>query len=117
MIRGIADRDLTWTAETGKIGLGVGYVGRRKVKYQWDSESVRALRDYMGMTQQQMAGELGTRQQTISEWETGMYRPRGGMNRLLTLVAEQAGFEYQVTMETARSGTESGQAADKAEEA
>lgn len=74
-------------------------VGKRKVKYQWSSRSVRALRKHMGMTQQQMAEELGTRQQTISEWETGMYRPRGGMNRLLTLVAERAGFEYQVTTE------------------
>jgi len=73
-------------------------VGKRKTKYQWSSKSVRALRKHMGMTQQQMAEELGTRQQTISEWETGMYRPRGGMNRLLTLVAERAGFEYQVTM-------------------
>jgi len=70
-------------------------VGRRKVKYQWDAESIRALRKYLGLTQQQMSEELGTRQQTISEWETGMYRPRGGMNRLLTLVAERAGFEYQ----------------------
>ena len=24
-----------------------------------------------------------------------MYRPRGGMNRLLVLVAERAGFDYQ----------------------
>ncbi|HEY68527.1 MAG TPA: helix-turn-helix domain-containing protein [Thermoflexia bacterium] len=70
-------------------------MGRRKVKYQWDAESIRALRKYLGLTQQQMSEELGTRQQTISEWETGMYRPRGGMNRLLTLVAERAGFEYQ----------------------
>ena len=70
-------------------------MGRRKVKYQWDAESIRALRRYLGLTQQQMSEELGTRQQTISEWETGMYRPRGGMNRLLTLVAERAGFEYQ----------------------
>ena len=70
-------------------------MGRRRVKYQWDAESVRALRKHMGMTQQQMSDELGTRQQTISEWETGMYRPRGGMNRLLTLVAERAGFGYQ----------------------
>lgn len=70
-------------------------MGRRRVKYQWDAESVRALRKHLGMTQQQMSGELGTRQQTISEWETGMYRPRGGMNRLLTLVAERAGFDYQ----------------------
>jgi putative transcriptional regulator len=70
-------------------------MGRRRVKYQWDAESVRALRKHMGMTQQQMSDELGTRQQTISEWETGMYRPRGGMNRLLTFVAERAGFDYQ----------------------
>jgi len=54
----------------------------------------------MGMTQQRMSEELGTRQQTISEWETGMYRPRGGMNRLITLVAEKAGFDYQAVTET-----------------
>ncbi len=71
-------------------------MGKRRVKYQWDAESIRALRRYLGLTQQEMAEELGTRQQTISEWETGMYRPRGGMNRLLTLVAEGKGFEYQV---------------------
>jgi len=70
-------------------------MGRRKVKYQWDAESIRALRKFMGLTQQQMSEELGTRQQTISEWETGMYRPRGGISRLLTLVAEREGFAYQ----------------------
>lgn len=70
-------------------------MSKRKVKYQWDAESIHALRERLGMTQQQMSDELGTRQQTISEWETGMYRPRGGMNRLLSLVAEQAGFDYQ----------------------
>lgn len=69
-------------------------MGRRKVAYQWDADSIRALREYMGLTQQQMSEELGTRQQTISEWETGVYQPRGGSNRLLTLVAEQVGFEY-----------------------
>ena len=72
-------------------------MGKRKVQYQWDNESIRALRGHMRLTQQQMSEELGTRQQTVSEWETGMYRPRGGMNRLLTLVADRAGFEYQVT--------------------
>lgn len=41
-----------------------------------------------------MAQEMGTRQQTISEWETGMYQPRGLSERLLSLVAERAGFEY-----------------------
>ena len=83
-------------------------MGRRKVKYQWDAESIRALRKYMGLTQQQMSEELGTRQQTISEWETGMYRPRGGMNRLLTLVAEGKGFDYETSVETAPSSEDIG---------
>jgi DNA-binding transcriptional regulator YiaG len=55
---------------------------------------VRALRRHLEMTQDEMARELGTRQQTISEWETGMYQPRGLSERLLSLVAERAGFEY-----------------------
>ena len=48
----------------------------------------------MGLTQQQLSDELGTRQQTISEWETGMYRPRGASRTLLNMIAERAGFEY-----------------------
>ena len=78
-------------------------MARRKVEYRWDAESIRALRKHMGLTQQQMSDELGTRQQTISEWETGMYRPRGGINRLLTLVAEQVGFEYQAFVQKSPS--------------
>ena len=74
-------------------------MGKRAAKYQWDNESIRDLRRHLGLTQQQMSEELGTRQQTISEWETGMYRPRGGMSRLLTLVAERAGFEYRTVAE------------------
>ncbi len=50
----------------------------------------------MGLTQQELAGELGTRQQTISEWETEMYQPRGASSRLLTIIAERADFKYQV---------------------
>jgi DNA-binding transcriptional regulator YiaG len=41
-----------------------------------------------------MSARLGTRQQTISEWETGMYRPRGASATLLSMVAEKAGFRY-----------------------
>jgi len=61
-------------------------------QYAWDAQSILALRRYMGLSQQQMSDELGVRQQTISEWETGMYRPRGGMLTLLTMVAERVGF-------------------------
>jgi len=75
-------------------------MSKREVEYQWDAESIRTLRGYMDLTQQKMSEELGTRQQTISEWETGMYRPRGGMNRLLSLVAERAGFDYRTVMES-----------------
>lgn len=63
---------------------------------EWNDETIRALRAHLQLTQAQMAQELGTRQQTISEWEVGMYKPRGGMVRLLTLVAERAQFVYDV---------------------
>jgi DNA-binding transcriptional regulator YiaG len=46
------------------------------------------------MTQQELAGELGTRQQTISEWEIGLYTPRGASAKLLSIVAERSDFEY-----------------------
>ena len=61
---------------------------------QWDGEKVQALRKHLGLTQSEMSERLGTRQQTISEWETGMYRPRGASATLLSIVAEQAKFRY-----------------------
>ena len=48
----------------------------------------------MDLTQDELAGELGVRQQTVSEWETGAYRPRGASERLLSIVAERAGFVF-----------------------
>jgi DNA-binding transcriptional regulator YiaG len=60
----------------------------------WDAEQLQALRRHLQLTQQQLADELGMRQQTISEWETGVYRPRGASARLLQLIAERAGFRY-----------------------
>ena len=62
---------------------------------QWDSERIHALRHHLGLTQSEMAEKLGTRQQTISEWETDMYKPRGASATLLSIVAEQAKFDYQ----------------------
>jgi len=64
-------------------------------KRGWEADGVRALRRHLGLSQQQMAAEMGTRQQTVSEWETGLYRPRGASARLLTIIAEQAGFQYE----------------------
>ena len=61
---------------------------------EWDRQRIQALRRHLGLTQRQMADELGTRQQTISEWETGMYQPRGASATLLSFVAERARFKY-----------------------
>jgi len=60
----------------------------------------------MGLTQRQLAERLGVRQQTISEWETGMYKPRGASITLLSIIAERAKFEYQAA---ARRPPEEGQ--------
>ena len=68
---------------------------RKKKKRQWSKEEVRALRQHLNLTQVKLAEELGTRQQTISEWEKGMYRPRGASATLLTIVAERSGFTYE----------------------
>jgi len=62
---------------------------------QWDSERIQALRYHLGLTQRQLAETLGTRQQTISEWETGMYKPRGASTTLLSIIAERAKFKYE----------------------
>lgn len=68
--------------------------GRRPAE-PWDAARLRALRRRLGLTQQALADELGVRQQTVSEWETGIYRPRGASARLLGIVAERAGFVYE----------------------
>ena len=69
---------------------------RQKVnRPQWDGEQVQALRCHLGLTQREMADRLGTRQQTISEWEIGQYRPRGASSTLLSIIAERARFEYK----------------------
>ena len=71
----------------------------------WNAYTVHALRQHMGATQQEMAEETGTRQQTISEWETGMYRPRGASQKLLSIIAARAGFQY-TTLEEEVPGQE-----------
>jgi DNA-binding transcriptional regulator YiaG len=67
----------------------------KKRKRQWSKEDVQALRQHLNFTQARLAEELGTRQQTISEWENGMYRPRGTSATLLSIIAERSGFAYK----------------------
>lgn len=80
-------------------------IAMAKRRPQWDAGRVRALREHLGVTQDELAQRMGTRQQTISEWETGTYQPRGMSERLLGMVAEDAGF-YE-----ARPGSEDAAAA------
>ena len=68
---------------------------KRSPKAGWNAQMVYNLRRHLGSTQQQLAGTLGTRQQTISEWETGMYRPRGASVTVLNIIAERAEFVYR----------------------
>jgi len=64
---------------------------------EWDRQRVLALRRHLGMAQRELADKLGTRQQTISEWETGMYKPRGASSTLLSIIAREARFQYDAT--------------------
>ena len=63
-------------------------------RQRWDRSQIRALRNHLGLTQVELAERLGIRQQTVSEWETGQYEPRGTSVTLLHLVAERSAFEY-----------------------
>ncbi len=54
----------------------------------WPSEKVSGLRYRLGVSQQQMAQLLGVRQQTVSDWETGLHEPQGASRRMLSIIAE-----------------------------
>ncbi len=62
-----------------------------KPREPWTAERIAELRSELGLTQAGMADELGVRQQTISEWETGRYQPRGATARMLQRLAEERG--------------------------
>ena len=67
---------------------------RAKPKYDWDAGKVKALRDHLGLTQTEFAEELGTLQQTVSQWERGYHYPKGLSAKMLSMVAERASFKY-----------------------
>lgn len=47
------------------------------------------LRYDLGLSQGEFSRILGVRQQTVSEWETGLHSPRGASRRMLSIVAEE----------------------------
>jgi DNA-binding XRE family transcriptional regulator len=60
----------------------------------WDSELIKGLRLHLGVSQAQLAEKLGVRQQTISEWETGIYSPSVRTSKYLNKIAEEVEFKY-----------------------
>ncbi len=61
----------------------------------WNSDMIKALREHMGMNQAEFSQELGVRQPTVSEWETGAYEPKRSTSKFLMIIAERAEFEYE----------------------
>ncbi len=59
----------------------------------WDAERIAALRARLGMSQAAFARLLGVRQQTVSEWETGRYAPRGASLSILRIAEERAPYD------------------------
>ncbi len=55
----------------------------------WDAREIAELRAALGLSQAEFARALGVRQQTVSEWETGRYAPRGASARMLGILAEE----------------------------
>ena len=62
---------------------------RAQREHAWGAEDVAGLRYNLGVSQQEFSRMLGVRQQTVSEWETGLHTPRGASRRMLHIVAEQ----------------------------
>lgn len=76
-------------------------IARQPLKYDWNKDQIRALRLHLNMTQSDMADELEVRQQTISEWETGLHQPHRSTLKVLSMIAERADFSYQTTSKPA----------------
>lgn len=86
------DIDLTSQKVTFRKFKATYEVKRADGKIVWDSDAIRALRHHMGMTQVAFAEHLGIRQQTVSEWENGLYEPKRSTTKYLDLVAGQVAF-------------------------
>lgn len=66
--------------------MTVEYVGDRQIS----PEEIRAYRDILGITQRDLAGQLGSTWQTVSNWERGATRPSGmAARQLRTMIDEE----------------------------
>ena len=67
----------------------------------WSATEIKALRNFAGWSQQELAERLGVRQQTVSDWELGIHLSRRSMGKLLQMVAESIGYSYQTGADSA----------------
>ncbi len=58
----------------------------------WTGEQIKALRQFAGLSQQELADRLAVRQQTVSDWELGNHTARRSMSKLLQMIAEDVGY-------------------------
>ena len=65
----------------------------------WNSKTIKSLRVLTDMSQTDLALKIGVRQQTISEWETETYRPRGASIKMLNMVATDFGYDFRTNLE------------------
>jgi DNA-binding XRE family transcriptional regulator len=72
---------------------------RPPTDFKWQADNIRALRSHLELSQTALSREIGIRQQTISEWETGMYAPRGASVTILTLLAVSSNFPFEQNSE------------------
>ena len=72
--------------------------------FKWQADNIRALRAHLGLSQTALSREIGIRQQTISEWETGMYAPRGASVTILTLLAVSSNFQFEPDANDSEAG-------------
>jgi DNA-binding XRE family transcriptional regulator len=63
----------------------------------WTADQIKALREFAGWSQQELADRLAVRQQTISDWEVGNHAARRSMSKLLQMIAEEVGFPYRTS--------------------
>ncbi|MBI21495.1 MAG: hypothetical protein CL780_04535 [Chloroflexi bacterium] len=67
--------------------------------FTWNSKTIKSLRVYTDMSQTDLAQKVGVRQQTISEWETETYRPRGASIKMLNMIASDFGYDFRTNLE------------------
>ena len=102
--QGMAWQEANWLVDYPDFDNGVIIFRPARITYRvtpirksagWSGKQVKALREYAGWSQQELANRLAVRQQTISDWEVGHHTARRSTSKLLQMLAEEVGFPYE----------------------